>query len=138
MTRKGTGKPVGAAHANGRLANGRDYKEAAARLMSLINPGENTNPIISHIVTASIAYADALTAKFGGEVNQKDHGALLKHLRAALGNRLPQKQLKNLQSILGVKDEVQYGVRIGRSEEAVKLLAQLEEFATWAEDEFSR
>ena len=42
----------------------------------LAEPGANANPIMVQIVTAAIAYADALTARFGGRVNQRDHAAL--------------------------------------------------------------
>ena len=48
----------------------------------------NANPIVSQIVNAAIAYTDVLTATFAGKVNQQDHSAARKALRAALRNRL--------------------------------------------------
>jgi hypothetical protein len=138
MTRKGASKSVDSAFAHGRLENARAYLAAAADLLELTDPGSNTNPILSHVVTAAIGYADALTAKYGGSINQKDHAGIVRLLRDALGNRLPLKQARRLEAILGIKDEVQYGVRSGRHSEATRLVSELKEFAAWAEDEFGR
>jgi hypothetical protein len=71
-------------------------------------------------------------------VNQKDHAAAVKTLRDCLGNRLPAAQETRLRRILGEKEEIQYGMRLKTSAEAAHMLAQLEEFAAWAEAEFER
>jgi len=138
VTRKGSTKSVDATFAQGRLDNARAYLEAADNLMTLADEGDNSNPILSHVVNAAIAYADALTAKYLGEINQKDHAAIVRLLRDALGNRLPQKQARRLETIIGLKDAVQYGARSGRHSEAERLLAEMREFADWAEEELSR
>jgi len=43
---------------------------------------------MSQIVNAAIAYTDALTAQRMSQVNQQDHGAAVKLLRAAYGRGL--------------------------------------------------
>jgi len=93
---------------------------------------------MSHVVNAAIAYCDALTAKYGGYVNQKDHGAAIKTLRDVSGNRFPIAQETRLFRILGVKDEVQYGARLSTTGEAERLLKTLLEFGEWVELEFTR
>ena len=50
-----------------------------------------------------------------------------------LGNRLPDKQEKFYRRLLGRKDEVNYGARSTTLAEAERLMAELDEFATWAE-----
>lgn len=50
-----------------------------------------------------------------------------------LGNRLPDRQEKFFRKLLGRKDEVNYGARSTTLEEAQRLLAELDEFAAWAE-----
>lgn len=138
MTRKGASRSVDPGFARGRLENARAYLAAAVDLLELTDPGSNTNPILSHEVTAAIGYADALTAKYGGSINQKDHAGIIRLLRDALGNRLPLKQARRLEAILAIKDEVQYGMRSGRHSEATRLVSELKEFAAWVEDEFGR
>jgi hypothetical protein len=106
--------------------------------LALSDRGDPQNPVISNLVLAAVAYCDALTAKYGGRVNQKDHGAVVKILRDALGNRLPAAQETKLSRILGIKDDVQYGSRPSTAAEAQRLLVLLREFARWAEEEFAR
>jgi len=48
-----------------------------------------------------------------------------------------QKSKENhLGRILGIKEEVQYGAKHGRIDEAKALLGHLEKFADWAEQQF--
>jgi hypothetical protein len=138
MTRTGPSKPADAAFVGGRLENARAFRTAAHNASELADPGENANPMVSHIVTSAIAYADALTGKFGGRVNQKDHAAASKALRDALGNRLPQAQARRFARILDEKDAAQYGARSGRLTHARQLLDELDAFAEWAETEMTR
>lgn len=104
--------------------------------MLLAEPGQNCNPIISQIVLAAIAYGDSLTAKRAHVVNQQDHAAAPRLLREVLQDTLPEAQERRYRRILGFKDEVQYGAKAARLEEATRLLADLESFAQWAEDSF--
>jgi hypothetical protein len=113
----------------------------------LAEPGATTNPITVQLVSATIA--DALTARFGGRVNQRDHAALPRTLRTAFGNRLPMSRLpagssgcnagvarrpagaqeRRLVRLLERKDEVRYGPRWGSLIEATSLSAELEGLA---------
>lgn len=138
MTRTGAQKPVGPDHWGGRLANAQAFHRSAQDGMALAEPGGNTNPVMSDIMLAAIAYADALTAKYKGRINQQDHSAVVASLRDALGNRLPDAQARRLRNILDDKDEVQYGVRVGRLQDAEALLGELDAFAQWAESELKR
>ena len=138
MTRTGPSRPAGGEFWSGRLDNARAFLKAAKEACVLAQPTDNANPIASHIVNAAIAYADALTSKYRGRVNHKDHDAAIKALRDALGNRVPDAQQRRLRRILAAKDAAQYGARIGRLAEARNLLEQLEQFATWAEGEARR
>ena len=66
-------------------------------------------------------------------MNKQDHQAASRLLREAFGNSLPDKQEKFFRRPLGRKDEVNYGARSTTLEEAERLVAELDEFAAWAE-----
>lgn len=138
MTGTGSRKTADKSFGEGRLRLARAYLKAAQDEAELAEEGSIGNPIISQIVHAAIAYADALTARFAGRVNQQDHGAAVKALRDALGNRLPRAQETRLRRILAEKDAAQYGARLKPLADAQRLLAQMVEFAAWAEAEMSR
>lgn len=138
MTRTGPGKPVDESFWRGRLENARAYLESARTLADLAVPGDNANPVVSLIVSAAVGYADALVAATRGEVNQKDHQAAARALRAALGNRLPVAQERALARILREKDAAQYSARHGNLTHARSLLEELTGFAAWAETELRR
>jgi hypothetical protein len=134
MTGKSPRKRVDALYGQGRLRAAQAYLEAAQQAMLLAEPAQNANPIISQIVLATIAYGDCLTAKRAQVINQQDHAAAPRLLRDVLQNTLPDTQERRYRRILGFKDEVQYGARAAQVEEAARLLADLENFAQWAED----
>jgi hypothetical protein len=138
VTRTGSGKRADKSFGEGRLQLARAYLKAAQDEAELADEGSIGNPVISQIVHAAIAYADALTAKSAGRVNQQDHGAAVKMLRDALGNRLPRAQETRLRRILAEKDAAQYGARLKTRADAQRLLVQMVEFAAWAESELSR
>lgn len=138
MTRTGPARQVDDGFVNGRIENARAFRAAAHTAAELAEPGENANPIVSHIVSAAIAYADALTGRFRGRVNQQDHAAARKALRDAVGNRLPKSQERSFARILEAKDDAQYGAARGRLSHARELLADLDSFAAWAEAELRR
>jgi hypothetical protein len=91
------------------------------------------NGAITLMVTASIGYADAITAKLKGVVNKQDHQTAARLLREVLGSSLPERQERFFRRLLGRKDEVNYGARSTAHAEAERLLAELDEFAVWAE-----
>lgn len=133
MTRKGPAKKVDPADARGRLDNARAHRRAAEDALALLGEGDNTNPVRSLAVIAAIAYADALTARFGGVLNRQDHGAAVQTLRNVLGNRLLNERARDFTRILEQKDEAHYGVRRGRQSEAQVTIQALQRFGDWAE-----
>ncbi len=134
MTGKSPRKRVDALFWQGRLRAARSFLEAAQQAVLLAEPGQNGNPAISQIVLAAIAYGDGLTAKRALVINQQDHAAAPRLLRDVLRDTLPEAQERRYRRILGFKDEVQYGARTASMDEARRLLAELENFARWAED----
>ena len=134
MTRNSPRRKVPDDFWSGRLRQGQAYLEAARQALTLAEPNQNANPIVSQIVLAAIAFADALTAKRAGIINTQDHAAAPKLLRDVLRDSLPDNQERRYKRILGKKDEAQYGARTECVEHASSLLADLEEFAQWAED----
>jgi hypothetical protein len=138
VTRGGPRKPVDQQFGRGRLQLARAFLKAARAEAERGAEDGVGNPTVSHIVTATIAYADALTAQFGGFANQQDHKAVVKTLRVALRDALPEAQEQRLGRILKEKGGAQYGARASRIEDAVRLLAELEAFAAWAEAELNK
>jgi hypothetical protein len=138
MTRKGPSKSVDATYGNRRLEVAKAFLKAARDEATLADESAVGNPIVSQVVNAAVAYADAITAARLGRVNQQDHSAIHKLLRDALGERLPQDQAGRLRRILGMKDAAQYGARLLRKDEALRWLDDAEAFARWAETELTR
>lgn len=132
MTNQGPRKTVDAVHSSARLLQAREFHESARSLVTL-GHSKSDNGAITLIVTAAIAYGDAVTAKARGVVSKQDHQSAPKLRREVLGNRLPDKQEKFFRKLLGRKDEVNYGARSTTLEEAQRLLVELDEFAAWAE-----
>ena len=132
MTGQGPRKPVGDEHWKGRLNQARAFRESARSLVTL-EASRTYNPAIALMVACAIAYADAITAKRKGVVNTQDHAAAPRLLREVLGNTLPDRQEKFYRRLLGRKDEVNYGARGTSLDEAKRLLAELDDFAEWAE-----
>jgi hypothetical protein len=132
MTQQGPRKTVDAAYAQARLVQAREFHESARSLVTLAQ-SKSYNGAVTLMITAAIAYADSVTGKAKGVINQQDHKTAPRLLREALGNRLTEKQEKFFRKLLGRKDEVNYGARSTPLEEAVRLLAELDEFAVWAE-----
>lgn len=131
-------RPVESREADGRLRNARDFKRDAEELLALRDDDDNANGVITLIVNAAIAYADALTSKYGGFVNQQDHKTVSAGLIKALGQRADRSQLKRLAAIIGQKDASAYGPRRTPRQKARDLLEQLERFAGWVEEEMER
>lgn len=100
---------------------------------AVADPGDIGNPSISTIINCATSFTDVITAKYIGETNKDDHQAVVKLLRAALGNRLPEAQARNLASLLEQKDESQYGSRSKTRRDTDRALDRLEEYAEWAE-----
>ncbi len=134
MTGKSARKKVDALYWQGRLRVAQAYLEAAQQAHLLAEVGRDCNPVISQIVLSAIAFGDSLTAKRAQVVNQQDHAQAPRLLRDVLGNLLPDGHDRRYRRILSFKDEVQYGTRQATRDEAGRLLADLEEFARWAQE----
>lgn len=137
MVRTGSTKKKDEAFAKGRLLIARGYLKDARNSNAVADPGDIGNPSMSTVINCAIAYADALTAKFRGEINQGDHQAVTKLLKAALGKQFPPRQEANLRALLEQKDEVQYGSRAKTRKDAQRALERLEDFAEWAEQQYT-
>jgi hypothetical protein len=133
MTRTGATKQVDASHAFGRLTKAKAFHQVAKLALAHAGQLRDSAPVAANAILAAIAYADAVAAAYGGRINQKDHAAGPKLLRAVLGKALPDSQENRLARLLGRKDEMQYGARLGRSQDAEQIVAQLDDFAAWAE-----
>jgi hypothetical protein len=89
--------------------------------------------VITLIVNAAIADADALTGKYGGYFNQPDHKTVRPAVERALGRRADPTQLKRLSAIIGQKDPSSYGARRSLRRVSAELRKELERFSEWAE-----
>jgi hypothetical protein len=134
MVRTGPTRPVDEHQASQRLRLARAYREAAEAGYALLDEGEPGNPVVSNAILSAVAYADAVTARYLGEVNQQDHSAAPKLLRKALGAALPRAQERRLSQLLQLKDTAQYGSRIMTREQARSSVEALGLFAAWAEE----
>jgi aspartokinase len=137
MTRTGPAREAQPGEWRGRLENAKAFHKAARELLVLHEEGQNGNPVIVMIVCAAIAYTDALTAAVDGRVNQKDHSALPRLLRDALGQKADAAQIKRLERILEEKDAASYGARTSRGVHARELMEQLERFSRWVTDQLA-
>jgi hypothetical protein len=135
MTRQGPRKAVGPDYWRGRRDSARDHLERARDAITLAKPTQDARAIVSLIVLAAIAYADALTANRAQVVNQQDHASAPRLLREVLRNLLPDAQAKAFRDILALKDEAHYGAKPLSMTRAAGLFAKLEQFATGAEDQ---
>ena len=138
MVRAGPTRTVGGDEWRGRLSNARAFRRAAENLLELLEEGDNGNPVVTLIVLAAIGYGDALSARFGGTLNQNDHAALPATIRAAMGNQADAGQLARLKRILDEKDVASYGARLGRTEAARDLLVQLQRLGAWVEGKLTQ
>ncbi len=134
MNRKTPAKVAGPGEASGRLDKALAYHKASRNALESIHAGEIADPVIALITLAAIAYADALTAKFGGKVNQKDHARIADLLSDTLGAEFPKEQAARLKRMLSRKDIAQYGSTATRSKGEVEmLLVDLDRFAAYSE-----
>lgn len=133
MVRKGPVKKRDETFIKGRLVIARAFLKDARNSNAVADAGDIGNPSMSTIINCAIAFTDVITAKYLGETNKDDHQAVVKLLRAALGNRLPDAQARQLASLLEQKDEIQYGSRAKTRADADRALERLEDYVEWAE-----
>lgn len=122
----------------GRHRDGRSFLQAAQDSLALADAGDSGKPIMSSALRSAIAYGDALTIKFGGIQNTRDHRTLPRTLQQALGERAEKEQLLRLRRLLGQKNDIDYDHRGMDLEEARRFLQRAQRFASWAEEELMR
>lgn len=138
VVERGPWKQVDRSRGRGRHRDGRAFLQTAQDALALADPGDSGKPIMSNALRAVIAYADALTIKFGGIKNTQDHKTLPRTLQQALGQRARKKQLRRLRRLLGQKNDIDYHHRDMDLEEARRFLKRAERFGKWAEQELMR
>jgi hypothetical protein len=116
-----------------RLQNARDFMQSARESMQLADEGSSGDPIMSQACLAAIAYADALTIRYGGIKNAGDHGKIVAVVKQAMGNRADQGMLQLLARILSRKNQIQYAAHVSSHAEAQRYLEQVSKFREWAE-----
>ncbi|MCX2862756.1 hypothetical protein OOZ63_13005 [Paucibacter sp. PLA-PC-4] len=132
MTGQGPRKTVDGGHSSARLLQAREFHESA-RSQVVLAQSKRYNDAVTPMVAAATAYGDAISAHARGIVNKQGHQNAPRLLREILGDSLPDKQGKFLRKLLGPKVEVNYGARSTTLDEAQRRLAELDEFAVWAE-----
>ncbi len=138
MVRRGTWKRVDRSLWRGRLEIGQAFLQAALEALNRVQNGQIGDPIMSNALLAAIAYADALTIKFGGICNQQDHARLIDALRDALGKRAIKEQMNRLSRLLKMKNQIQYDHSVSSIQEAREFVMQVQRFVSWAETELAR
>lgn len=135
MTRQGSRKKVPADFWESRRRAGRAFLKAAQDGLAVAEPADGGAPIMSNVILAAIAYADALTAKRANVVNAEDHNAAPRLLRDVLKQALPAAQEKRFVDTLKNKSVIQYGAKTFSRGEAENFLLNFAPFASWAEDQ---
>lgn len=135
MTRQAPRKKVPPDFWESRRRAGRDFLKAAQDGLAIADSGDSGAPVMSNVILAAIAYADALTAKRANVVNSADHNAAPRLLRDVLKDALPAIQEKRFVDTLRNKSVIQYGAKSFSRAEAGKFLLNFENFAAWAEEQ---
>lgn len=138
MLERGPWKQVDRSTWRGRHRDGRSFLQTAEDALALADPGDSGKPIMSNALRSVIAYGDALTIKYGGIKNTRDHKTLPRALRQALGRRAEKKQLRRLRRLLGRKNDIDYHHRDMDLDEARRFLKRARRLARWAEEALMR
>ncbi len=112
--------------------------KAARNAMDVADPSDDLRLAVQGAILSVIAYADALTIRTAGIKNAEEHRRLVETLRHALGNRIPAGELSRVRTLLAMKDESAYGVRVYSHAAARDALRKVMAFAQWVEIELTR
>jgi len=112
----------------------RDHSSAETLLALKIDEHEPADDVAKLIIQAAIAYTDAVTAEYGGEIAQGRHTESAKVLRDALGNRLPKEQETRLGRLITHKETVEYGARETTVKQVQQLQLDLDRYASWVRE----
>jgi hypothetical protein len=86
-------------------------------------------------IHAAIAYADALSIRFGGfKSGEGDHVRAVDALEEALGNRADATAIRHLQRVLAQKDQVFYQGAYYTVADAKRVATEAQGFTAWAEE----
>jgi hypothetical protein len=116
---------------------GRVFLESARALADVADedaPYGNAIALLS--IHATISYTDALTIAYGERKSADQHGKAVDTLRAVLGSRLDNDQVRTLRLILREKDMVSYQGTYYSLDQGRRLLDNAEEYCSWARDLF--
>jgi hypothetical protein len=138
MTRLPPTKRVDRDQAKRYLQSGQTFLAAAQALEALAGEDETYGTAIALLaVHAVISHGDALVIAYTGKKSKSgDHTDTVRLLRDALGNRLPDKQEKEMRAVLTAKDAVAYGGKYFPLADAQALLAKAAAFGEWAEQRY--
>jgi len=137
LVKRTTGKRVDRSQASKYAEAGRVFLESARALADLADesaPYGNAIGLLS--IHAAISYTDALTIAFGEKKSTGEHGKATDTLRAILGSKVDDKQVKFLNQVLLQKDTVSYQGHFYPLEDGRRLLEKTEAYCQWARDTF--
>ncbi len=107
----------------------------AARAINEQGDARHASALAILAVHSVIAYADATAIHTGGRRSTStDHAAVLALLRDVLGNRLPEKTLKDIQRVIAEMDRFEYQGYVAELREARSLLDRAERIGAWSEE----
>lgn len=137
MVKRTTRKRVDRSQASKYAETGRVFLESARALANVADEGAPYGNAISLLsIHASISYTDALTIAFGEKKSTGEHGKATDTLRAVLGSRVDDKQVKILNQVLLQKDIVSYQGNYYSLEDGLRLLEKAEAYCQWAMETF--
>lgn len=140
MVSRGSRKDVDRSQAEKYRRVGASLLESARALTALASEdGRYGNAIGVIAVHACIAYNDALTIAFRGlKSTEGDHTRAADTLLHAMGSRVPPDRVRQIRSILAMKDRVSYGGNYYTVTDAGRLVDLAEGFCGWAEVAFDQ
>jgi hypothetical protein len=110
--------------------------KSASDLAQLATDGDSYGNAIGIVaIHAAIAYADALSIRFGGfKSGEGDHVRAVDALKEALGNRADATAIRHLQRVLAQKDQVSYQGAYYTVADAKRVATEAQGFTAWAEE----
>ncbi len=137
MVKRTTAKRVDRSQASKYAETGRVFLESARALADMADESAAYGNAIGLLsIHAAISYTDALTIAFGEKKSTGEHGRAADILRAVLGSKADDKQVKILRQVLLQKDTVSYQGDYYSLEEGRSLLERAEAYCEWARDTF--
>lgn len=138
MTKLPPTKHVDRDQAGKYLQSGQTFLMAAQALEALAGEDESYGSAIALLaVHAVISHGDALVIAYTGKKSRSgEHTDTVRLLRDAFGNRLPERQSKDMKAVLDAKDGVAYQGKYFPLTDAQALLKKAAAFGEWAEERY--